>query len=85
MARLVIRGDVHLTLDAVARCYNVRLQWLTEVYELGLLGPGEHHGASVAIPARRLDRAARVIQLHFHHGLGLMEIDLYLLRREAHP
>jgi hypothetical protein len=69
-----IRGELHLTLEAVAECYRVEVAWLREVHGFGLLGPGASAGDSTAIPARQLDRVARIVRLHFHHGLDLSGI-----------
>ena len=76
--RLVIRGELYLTLETVADCYQVDCDWLEEVYELGLLGRGERSGEGVAITARKLDRVAEILQLHFHHGVNLPGIAVIL-------
>ena len=69
--RLVIRGEVYVTLEAVAECYRVDRYWLQRVYDFGLLGSGERSEEHVAITARKLDRVAEILQLHFHHGVDL--------------
>ena len=38
---IVVRGEAHITLEAAAACYAVRVEWVREVYALGLLGTGE--------------------------------------------
>ena len=76
--RLVIRGETYLTLEIVAECYRVERSWLEEVYELGLLGEGERSEQGVAITARKLDRVAEILQLHFHHGVDLSGIAVIL-------
>lgn len=75
---VVIRGELFLTLEAVANCYRVEARWMHEVYELGLLGAGEPAEESVAIPARKLDRVAEILKLHFHQGVNLEGIALLI-------
>ena len=81
-ARISIRGELFLPLEEVASCYQVELEFLREVYELGLIGPGELAEGRIAIPARELDRVAEVLRLHFQQGVNLPGIALFLLRRE---
>ena len=69
--QLEIRGELHLTLAAVAECYRVDVTWLEQVFDLGLLGRGARTGSVTVIPARQLDRVARIVRLHFHHGVDL--------------
>lgn len=76
--RLVIRGELYLTLEIVAECYSVERSWLEEVYDLGLLGDGERAEEGVAIIASKLDRVAEILQLHFHYGVNLPGIAVIL-------
>lgn len=76
--RFVIRGDIHVTLSAVARCYGVTVTFVEEAYEHGLLGTGERVGGGIAISAIQLDRVARIVQLHFHQGVSLPGVVLLL-------
>jgi hypothetical protein len=69
-----IRGRVYITLETVAACYRVRVAWLHEVYETGLLGRGERVAGSTAIAAETLDRVGRILQLHRQQGLELSGI-----------
>lgn len=71
---LTIRGELWITLEAAADCYEVEVTWVREVYELGLLGPGEPAGSSTAIPAIELDHLARVLRLHRQLGLDPLAI-----------
>jgi hypothetical protein len=86
---LVIKGETHVTLAAAAECYAVRVEWVREVFELGLLGPGEvvedAGGEAVAVVAAALDRLAEIIRLHRHHGMDMDEVErfLALLRARA--
>lgn len=73
-----IHGEAFLDLEIVAECYQVQVDWLTEVYDLGLLGRGERVEAHIAIPVIRLDRVARIIRLHFHYGYDLSSLELLL-------
>jgi len=79
---IVLRGEAHVTLEAAAECYSVRVEWVREVYELGLLGRGEAVGdagrATVAVAATALDRLAEIIRLHRHHGMDLDEVERFL-------
>lgn len=76
--RIVIRGRMHLSLRTVAQVYNVQVDWLEEVFELGLLGSGEHVGGGVTVAATQLDRVARIVRLHFYDGVNLESIGVLL-------
>ena len=76
--RLMIHGELYLTLETIAECYRVDHYWLQEVYDLGLLGRGERSGGAIAITARQLDRVAEILQLHFYHGVNLPGIVVIL-------
>ncbi len=79
---LVIRGHVHLSLHAVARCFDVHLAWLEQVHDAGLLGRCEVVGDQIAVAATQLDRVACIIRLHFHLGVELGGIELFLAGAE---
>lgn len=75
-----IRGELYLTLETVAECYRVEAVWLREVYETGLLGPGEELGDSIAIAASMLDRMGDILRLHQQQGINLAGILILLAR-----
>ncbi len=71
---LVIHGQVYLTLETLASCYEVEVVWIEEVYEHGLLGRGEAIEGSIAVAAAMLDRFARILQLHRQQGINVAGI-----------
>ena len=71
---ITIRGRRYVTLEAVADCYQVEASWLEEVYEVGLLGPGERVEDSIAVQTLMLDRVGRILRLHRQAGLNLAGI-----------
>ena len=73
-----IRGQLYLTLETVADCYRVEVEWLHEVYETGLLGPGARVGDSMAIAACMLDRMGEILRLHRQQGINLAGILKFL-------
>jgi hypothetical protein len=75
---LVIRGELHLTLAAVADTFEVEVRWVEEVYSLGLLGPGERAAGSIAVPAKVLDRVAEILRLSRYHGVPLEAVVVLL-------
>lgn len=70
-----VGGVRWVTVDAVARCYTVEVQWVREVVSAGLLESLERSG-TVAIPAHQLERVAKIVQLHFHLGVELRAIQI---------
>lgn len=71
---LEIRGELFVTLESAAACYQVELRWVEEVYDLGLLGPGERVGSALAVRASELDHLAAALRWHRHHGLALESV-----------
>lgn len=69
--KLIIHGEVYLTCEAVAHCYDVDVAWLVEVREYGLLGRVERLEDGFAVAAAALDRVARILQLQRQMGLEL--------------
>lgn len=59
-----VDDELYLSLEVVAELYEVRVFWLHEVYDLGLLGEGVDADSSVCIAAFQLDRVARIVRLH---------------------
>ena len=72
--RIVIGGELHLTLQAVAECYRVEVAWLQDAYDLGMLGRGRRQGETIVIAARMLDRVAEIVRLHVYYSLDLNAI-----------
>jgi hypothetical protein len=67
----VLHGELHLTLTAAARCYQVEVHWVEEVFGQGLLGRGEQVDDATCIAAVTLDQLATIIRMHFHQGVDL--------------
>ena len=82
---LVIRGERYLTATRAAEIYGVRVEWVLEIVEYGLLDPVEHVGEELAIAARLLDRLATIHRLNVTQGVNLpgVAIILELLERDA--
>ena len=70
-----------LSLQVVADCFEVRVAWLEEVYETGLLGPAVRRKETVELAASELDLVAQIIRLHFHQGVDLQGIALLFAHR----
>lgn len=82
--RFVVAGESYVTLEVVARCYAVELEFLLEAYAFELFGPGVRRGASIAIASVQLDRVATVVRLHLHQGVDLAGIALFLGAAESY-
>ena len=80
---LTIRGEHYVTLHDVARSFEFELTWVQEVYEFGLLGPGEQVGADVAIASRLLDRVAAIRRLNRVLGVNLAGVAVILQETDA--
>lgn len=65
------REDVLVTIETVAEWYRVEARWIEEVHAEGLLEHVERVGGSIVFSASELDRLARVLRWHRHHGLDL--------------
>lgn len=68
---LHVRGEVFVTLESAAECYQVEPRWIEEVYRHGFLGRGERVGGALAVPAAELDRLAAILRWHRHLGVEL--------------
>ena len=75
---LIIRGELYVTLKTLAECYQLEVHWLHEVYDTGLLGPGETECGELAIAACMFDRLAQIVRLHRQVGVNLEGIVLLL-------
>lgn len=71
----VWRGDeAYLRLETVAELYHVRVVWLREVAERGLLGPLEPDDDGPLIACVQLDRVATIVRLSLHLGVDLAQL-----------
>jgi len=82
---LVIHGERYVTATRVAEIYGVRVEWVHEVCEYGLLEPVEHVGDEPAIAARLLDRVALIQRLSVVQGVNLPGIAIILDLMERAP
>lgn len=80
---VTIRGEPYVTLQDVAESFEFELTWVQEVYEFGLLGPGETVGGSIAIASRLLDRVAAIRRLNRVLGVNLAGVAVILQEPEA--
>jgi len=76
--RAVIAGESYITVSAVAECYQCDVAWVTEVYEAGLLGAGEHVDSELAILTRMLYRLAEIRRMYVFQGLDLATVEALL-------
>jgi hypothetical protein len=82
---LLIRGEHYVTVTRAAELYSVRVEWVREVCDFGLLEPVEHVGDELAIAARLLDRLATIRRLHDVQGVNLPGIAIILDLMERAP
>lgn len=78
MTIVTIRGEHYVTLPDVAATFEVELTWVQEVYDFGLLGPGEPVDDTIAIASRLLDRVAAIRRLNRVQGVNLAGIAVIL-------
>lgn len=76
--RIVLRGELYLSLEEVAECYHVELAWVREVVDLGLLGRCELTRGRLVVAATRLDRVAEILRLQRQQGVNLAGIAMLL-------
>lgn len=76
--KLYVDDELYLSLEVLAEVYEVRVVWLREVYDLGLLGRGVDSGTSVCVAALQLDRLATIVRLHRVMGLDAETIAMSL-------
>lgn len=67
-------GEAYLRLVTVAELYRVRVVWLREVAERGLLGPLQPSAEGPLIACVQLDRVATLVRLSVHLGLDLPQL-----------
>lgn len=77
---VIVRGERHLTLTQVARCYRIEVTVLREAYDYGLLGAGEACEGDIAIPLRRMERVAEILRLRAQAGVNFEGIVLLMKR-----
>ena len=82
---VTIRGERYVTLQDVAATFEIELTWVREVYDSGLLGPGEPVGDTIAIASRLLDRVAAIRRLNRVQGVNLAGIAIILPAEESAP
>lgn len=75
---LLIRGERYVALSRVAQLWDVRVEWLLEVCEAGLLDPLERAGDEPAIAARLFDRLATIHRLNVVQGVNLPGVAIIL-------
>ena len=75
--KLVIGGELHLSLQVVAECYRVEVVWLRDAFEIGLL-EGRREKDEIVIAAGMMDRVAEIVRLHVYYRLDLQAISLLL-------
>ena len=86
MRRTTIRieGEIYLTAETVAHCFDVEVRWVEDVHALGLVGRGAHVEDSLAIASVMLDRLAAVLRLQRQQGVNLEGV-LSLLGEACEP
>ncbi len=75
---LYVEGELYLSLETVAEVYQVKVVWLQEVYDIGLLGVGVGSTSGICVAAVQLDRIATVVRMHRVLGLNVEAIALTL-------
>jgi len=75
---VIIRGETYITLRSLADTYQLEVSWVREVYDYGLLGPGEPVDDDIAVVSDMLDRLAEVCRLHDLQGVNLPGIAIIL-------
>jgi hypothetical protein len=74
--RVVIHEETYITLETVAECYECEVEWIEQVYRLGLLGAGENVEGRTAITSRMLERVAELRRLCHYQGLDPVLVDV---------
>ena len=78
--RFVVHGELHITLEAVARFYEVEVAFLQEVRAYGLLRHVATVEGRLALAATELDDVACIVRLH-RQAVDLPGIALFLAQR----
>ena len=82
---LLIRGERYVTATRAAEIYDVRVEWVLEICDYGLLEPVERVGDELAIAARLLDRLATIHRLNVTQGVNLPGVAIILDLLERAP
>ncbi|MCC7012914.1 MAG: hypothetical protein IT454_10160 [Planctomycetes bacterium] len=72
--RIYVDGELFLRLETVAEIYRVRVEWLGEACDRGLVAHATPGGSTRCIAAVELDRVATLVRLHLGLGLDLRRI-----------
>jgi chaperone modulatory protein CbpM len=83
--RILVHGQLYLTLQDVAECYHVELAWVRDVVDFGLLGRCERTRGTLVVAASKLDRVADILRLQRQQGLNLAGVALLLGLDEEVP
>ncbi len=70
----ILDGESFISLQYIGECYAVKISWLQQAYELGLLGPGRELQGEILLATHRMDRVAEILRLRFRYGLDLRRI-----------
>lgn len=75
---ILIEGRSYLTLEMISNCYDCDVTWMSEAYELGLLGTGYNWEGRLVFAVTILDRVAEVVRLGRYQGLSFETIVVLL-------
>jgi len=78
MKPIQIEGELHLTLETVAEVYAVRVVWLREVCDAGLLEARPHDQGELCIATVQLERLAQIVRMNVVLGLDLDAVEALL-------
>lgn len=76
--RIYIKGELFLSLEVVAKIYEVKTVWLRQVCDQGLLSDSPQEAPEVCIASAELDRVATIVRLHRGLSMDLETIALLL-------
>ena len=76
--RITLHGESWITIETVAETFACEVSLVRQVYERGLLGPGERVDQALFVRTAMLDRVAVIVRMHVHQGLGLSAIEVLL-------
>jgi len=76
--RITLHGESWIAIETVAETFACEVSLVRQVYELGLLGPGEQVDQALFVRTAMLDRVAIIVRMHVHQGLELSAIEVLL-------